>query len=682
MIRLPNVGVIFRKEILDSLRDKRTVYGMVVLPIVIYPLMLVLFSQVLLSQTQKLKEKKYAVGVVGGAHAPGLVERLKADGTWELTDLAGTAPEANDAQLLEGKLQIVIVVPPDFTDAIKEERSARVGLRFNNAKDESIFAQNRVEKVVEEYGNELLKQRLAGKPEGYARPVDVVATGVAPPEKAGGFHLGRLLAMLLVMMTAVSAFYPAIDMASGEKERGTMETLLVSPALRSEIVLGKYFAVAAIALVTAMLHLTSMGLTFSHFFKSMMGANPAGISFSINFSNALLVILPMLPLTLFFSALCLGLSAFARSYKESMVYLTPVMIIANITAFSALIPGIEFNYALALLPVQNCAMLTVQLLSGDWKWGHLLVTVASSAFYALVALRWTWSIFQREDVLLRGGAEFDWRQWLRTFGTARPGLGHALVAVIAMMALQIAFAANLVGLSTQRQFLVQQIFLIAAPAAALAVVGGLNFRSTFRLRVGHPVHLALAPLLAAAGLVLAFHLNHLLIKIPYFQESALEHSEQLGQRIDALKSFPAMLLFMAFLPALCEEFLFRGLVLSGLRRDLGKWIGILGCGALFGVVHQVPISVVTVGAFGILLAWMALHSGSLITTIAAHFTWNAGLLAASQGKLNALLPADDKPPGFILTAAAITTVLLAGWAFARTRGADEAETAGGDVSTS
>ncbi|MEK7468186.1 MAG: ABC transporter permease subunit/CPBP intramembrane protease [Planctomycetota bacterium] len=678
MMNLPNVLTIFRKEMIDLLRDRRTIFGMVVVPILIYPLLLIMFSQVLASQTERLMTRKYSLVVVGAPNAPGLVELLKTDDSWEIKEaVPGAGATSSDTPLLEGGAHIVLVVPPDFLETLQAEKSAKVELRFNKAKDESNFALHRAREAVEDYSSQVLKVRLQGKPDGFELPVVATETDVAPPERSSGFHLGRLLAMMLVLMSAVSAFYPAIDMASGEKERGTMETLLVSPALRSEIVFGKYLAVATIAMFTAVLHLTSMGVTFSYFFKSMLGAaKGSGLTFSIRPSSALLVLLPLIPLNMLFSALCLGLSAFARSYKEAMVYLTPVMIVANVTSFSALVPGIEFNYVLALIPIQNCAMLTVTLLSGDWKWGHVFATFASSSVYALVALRWTWSIFQREDVLLRGGAEFDWKRWLKTWGSARPGLGTALVAVIAMMALQLAVGPALQGMATEKLMLAHQILLIALPAAAIALLASLNFRSTFRLRAANPVHLALAPVIAFSGLVLVSCLNALLMKFPFFRTSGLEHGKALAETMRALGSFPVILVYMALLPALCEEFLFRGVVLSGLRRDLGRWAGVLACGALFGVAHQVPVAVISVGTFGVLLSWMALRSGSLLVTILTHTCWNALLISVEifKDRLPSWLAsadADLPATGLIIAAAILFPAAI--WAFARARGVDEEE---------
>ncbi len=690
MIRIPVIGTIFRKEVLDLLRDRRTVFGMVVVPILIYPLLLIMFSQVLASQTERLMSRKYTLIVIGAPNAPGLVEDLKTDESWDVVEAEPASdPAAADQKLLEGSAHVVVSVPANFLATLEAQESAQLEIRFNRAKDESNFALHRVRDAVDAYSAQILKLRLEGKPKGFATPIASTEKDVAPPERAAGFHLGRMLAMLLVLMTAVSAFYPAIDMASGEKERGTMETLLVSPALRSEIVLGKYCAVAAIAAATAILHLTSMGVTFSYFFKNTMAAaaQNSGLTFSISMSNALLVLLPLIPLTLLFSALCLGLSAFARSYKEAMVYLTPVMIVANVASFSALIPGIEFNYALALLPIQNCAMLTVQLLSGDWKWGHVVATFTSSSIYAFVALRWTWSIFQREDVLLRGGAEFDWKRWLKTWGTARPGLGIALVSVMAMMALQLAVGPSFRGMSPERVMLAHQALLIALPALAIAMLASLNLRSTFRLRAANPVHLALAPVIAVSGLVVVSCLNALLMKFPFFRNSGMEHGKVLVDTMKSLGNYGTVLACMAVLPAACEEFLFRGIVLSGLRRDLGRWVGIMACGALFGVAHQVPIAIVSVGIFGMLLAWMALRSGSLLVTIITHATWNACLISATLGKFPAwMFPVEnDFPAASVITVAAVL-LPAAVWLFARARGTDEEESApalsGGESSAS
>ncbi|MCE9584861.1 MAG: CPBP family intramembrane metalloprotease, partial [Planctomycetes bacterium] len=304
------------------------------------------------------------------------------------------------------------------------------------------------------------------------------------------------------------------------------------------------------------------------------------------------------------------------------------------------------------------------------------VTFASSSIYALVALRWTWSIFQREDVLLRGGADFDWRQWLRTWGTVRPGIGSALVAVIAMMALQLSIGPTLKDMATHRIMLTHQLLLIAMPAAVIAMLLSLNFRRTFRLRAANPVHLALAPVIAVSGLILVSCLNWWLLRFSFFRATGIEHGKILIDTMNSLGSFPSILAFMAVLPAVCEEFLFRGIVLSGFRRDLGRWVGIAGTGLVFGIAHQAPIAIVTVGLFGILLSWMALRSGALLVTIITHALWNGCLITAAMGKLPAwLFPPDDGLPKPSVIALAALALPVALWFFWRAAGTDEDEAA-------
>lgn len=171
----------------------------------------------------------------------------------------------------------------------------------------------------------------------------------------------------------------------------------------------------------------------------------------------------------------------------------------------------------------------------------------------------------------------------------------------------------------------------------------------------------------------------LLLKLPFFQSGLEEHSKAIQERLDALGGVWMKIAFIALLPALCEEFLFRGLVLSGLRRDLGIPTGIVICGALFGVAHQLPLSIVTIGLFGIALAWMAHRSGSIVVTIAAHFLWNSLVVLSSTEGFPAWLGTEGSAPHPAALGCAAVVLVAACVAFARIPSVDT-DPAGGDSS--
>ncbi len=187
---------------------------------------------------------------------------------------------------------------------------------------------------------------------------------MATARELGGSVWSRLFPFLLVMMSLTGAFYPAIDFCAGEKERGTMETLLISPASRAEIVMGKFLTVMLASVMTALLNLLSMGLTGLQL-ASQVGAlaadggrrAAAAVLAPPTLQAAFWMVLLLIPLAAFFSAVCLSLAVLARSMKEGQYYMTPLYLVCLPLVFLTLAPGIELDLFYSLVPITGVALL-------------------------------------------------------------------------------------------------------------------------------------------------------------------------------------------------------------------------------------------------------------------------------------------------------------------------------------
>ena len=227
------------------------------------------------------------------------------------------------------------------------------------------------------------------------------------------------------MMSLTGAFYPAIDLCAGEKERGTMETLLISPASRSEIVLGKFLTVMLASVTTAILNLLSMGLTGFQLASQVgalsaeAGRRSAAAASSViappTLQAAFWMILLLIPLAAFFSAVCVALAVLARSMKEGQYYMTPLYLICMPLIFLTLMPGIELDLFYSLVPITGVALLLRALILGNYDVAirFFLPVLVPTLVYAAVALRWAVDQFQREDVLFRESEQFSLSAWLR-----------------------------------------------------------------------------------------------------------------------------------------------------------------------------------------------------------------------------------------------------------------------------
>jgi sodium transport system permease protein len=196
-----------------------------------------------------------------------------------------------------------------------------------------------------------------------------------------------------------------MDLTAGEKERGTIETILCSPVSRTHLVFGKFLMVLTASIATAVLSIASMAVSFGASKKMLLamtyGATGAALQITITGKAIASIFLVVLPLAVFFSAALLALSLFAKSFKEAQSYISPLMIVAVLPAVASLLPGVELTPALALVPVLNTSLVSKEIIAGTYHWNLIALIFFSSSVYAAAALAIAVKLFQREDVLFR-----------------------------------------------------------------------------------------------------------------------------------------------------------------------------------------------------------------------------------------------------------------------------------------
>jgi sodium transport system permease protein len=647
-MRLPtfrNIGIVYRKEMLDLLRDKRTLFGMILLPLVLYPLLMIGLTQILAQQIGQIERQEFVIAVAGWQDLPELADALAhRDGgsRWSLQHAAQSELETLRRRLAAGELHAILEVSPNAGGDVEAGGRAALRVMYNGADEDSLAAWRRLQPALDRLSRNLVERRLraAALDPALLEPLRVEAEDQATASQRGAFHLGRLLCVMLVVMAATGAFYPAVDLASGEKERGTMQTLLVSPASRGEIVLGKYFAVLTVCLVTALLNLASMGMTFSRLFPGG-GVVPAGaLDFAPGPGALLALVAVLIPLAGLFCALCLGLSAYASSYKEAMLFLSPFLLVAVLGAMTPVIPGLQPTLGLQLLPVANAALVLYRVIQGAATGGEVALNIAVNTAYALLALRWAAWIFEREDVLLRGTVEIDWRFWRRAAGPLRPhpsaaeGVAYLLVAVAATTALGL----RLAGWPLPSILVATQTGAFLLPLLLMLRLGRIDPRAALGLRHPGGTNLAVAVVTAAGLFVLSLSLMSLFVSL--FPESLAEMKRQVQPIEEALggagpAEWAGLAALLVLLAPLCEELAFRGFLLGSLRPAVGTPLAVLLAGSLFGLLHPPMPRPLVLGGVGVCFALMAVRTGSLWTAVAAHAV-NNGLtvLLEAAGRSN------------------------------------------------
>jgi sodium transport system permease protein len=405
-MKLANILIVYRKELRDQLRDRRTLLSMIIIPTLAIPLLSAVVTAVGLKVGREMAATPPSVAIVGGEDSPRVRQALLAHDKFKIE------PAAIDwkQRISDKKLRALVELPNGFDAAIARGETATVKIYNYQGEVRSDRAVGELRRFLAGYGDQVIAARLAerGLPMATIKPLDVKAENVAPPEKVGGNLIGGIIPYLFLILAFTGAMYPAMDLTAGEKERGTMETLLCSPVARSEIVLGKFLMILTASLGTVACSFVSMTTTVvvggQYILQRVGNARAAGNItqfLTLDPAGLLGVVGVVLPMVVLFAAVLFTISLFAKSFKEAQSYVSPLLIVILMPAMMALMPGIDLNPRLALVPILNVSLASKELVSGVWHWDYLALIFGSTCLYAAAALFFAVKMFNREDVIFR-----------------------------------------------------------------------------------------------------------------------------------------------------------------------------------------------------------------------------------------------------------------------------------------
>lgn len=393
--------IIFRKELKDMLRDRRTLFFMIIMPFLVIFLIFNLSMRLGMDMEKRAQEKELQVAVFAAGPLPEFINLLQVSKKVKINTTVNKKEIEQTVQ--NGRLDFAISFAEDFSETVDREGTNEVQVYYKASTSENEMALERIRKVMEKYKQQLLERRLQKKnmTAAFVEPIKIVEKDVSSIREKMGQRLGGMLPYFLVIFCFLGAMYPAIDLAAGEKERGTMETLLVSPASRLQIVVGKFLVVTASGIFTALSSVLWLYLVFRQ--SRMIPPGVLGVILKlIEWKSLLLLFSMIIPLCAFFAAILLSVSVFAKSYKEAQSIITPLNIMIIIPVLIGIFPGIKLNAATALIPILNISLATKEIIAGTIS--PLLMAEVFLVLFALAALglifctRW----FNREAVIFRG----------------------------------------------------------------------------------------------------------------------------------------------------------------------------------------------------------------------------------------------------------------------------------------
>lgn len=623
-MRTPIIKTIAKKELREALRDRRTLFMMVFLPVLLYPALLVLVTQVSAVQMTELEETPSHVGVTGAPADHPLFEALEEEPLIEASVVDSTRLQNVD----------MVIDASGWPVEFDPQKQARVTLHFASVDDNSRQALDRVEEVLAAIDRDELIRRLAEAdlPPDFADPLRLEPRNLSSQGQQGGFVLAAVLPILVLITVLMGAYYPAIDLTAGEKERGTIQTLFTAPISALEIVAGKYVAVVGIAALSGGANLLSMAL--------VMGQNLVltpelreHVDLSISFPVFLVLAFNIVLIALLFSALLLAVAVLARSFKEAQTYVTPVFLLCLIPATIAQLPGVEYSPQTAVLPAVGAIVLMKQLLLHGVQIDALVLVATSSLVWTSLALVVAARLFGKESVIVgEQGALNVIPRRADIKPRARPGVSDVFAWYAVLFVLLFYVGATIQAKFAQPGLLITLWVVLLLPTYGIARWGKLNIKETFALRAPTVAQVAAATLLALSALVLVNWLNGLidthLLPMP---DAMAEEMMRFFPPPEGAVDWFILLFLVAFSPAVCEELVFRGFITSGLRGRMADWKVILIVGLLFGAFHLSVYRLFGTAILGMLMTFVALRSRSIVPAMVFHFLNNGLAMIVTYG---------------------------------------------------
>jgi sodium transport system permease protein len=384
---MKKVGLIFRKELLDAIRDTRTFLLAVITPLVLYPLLFIGMGYFIQIERTREKETIYKIGIINPSCDSSLFVTIRDSDKFNI--LTG-----KDAEQMFEKEGVKAVL--EMQD---NESSIKVIIHYDGANKSSQNAMKRVKKIVSEHKKSRVKNQILehGLSEQILEPISIEEKNIAGAKKMGGFVLGTLIPYLLIIVSFSGATHTAIDITAGEKERKTIETLLVTDTKRSEIVIGKTLTVFIVSLLATISGLLGLVGTFYSGF-SILGETS---SLFVPLGSCLLMLIVMLPLLWFFSSILVAIGSNARTMKEAEMYGSYLSFCVIILAVFSVIRLTSPADYLFFVPVLNTAIAQQQILIGEIVYSKLIITISISIIFASIAFLIAKNNFEKENILFR-----------------------------------------------------------------------------------------------------------------------------------------------------------------------------------------------------------------------------------------------------------------------------------------
>ncbi len=644
-MRTKMLKLLFKKEILDVFRDKKAIIMMIFVPIMLYPLIFFGCFAVMTMIQNNMESENYKAVIIASdngalensinlhnaeAEKKAAAENVKASSTSASKPRDEINVVKSDVKNYKKALQneqIDVYVTSGISSEGKIEYNIYYVSSITNSNYAAGIVKDIIDKMEEKKADESI-QEAGLSVDAVMNPIIVNDKDIASSEQSAGSMLGTILPFLLVFSLLIGTMYPAIDTTAGEKERGTLETLLTLPVSNREIIIAKFLTVALIGIISAILNVVSMGfMAFYMFhimkdeFVGMMGISFGGFNIAKFVPAIIFTILAILAFSLFISAVTMCITAFAKSYKEANNYITPLTLVVMFTGYIGFIPNVELTHKMALVPIANICLMIKNLLLFKVDYGIIAIVLISNVVYAFLAVMFLGKIYDSESVLFDEGRFslqlFQKRRNIKKGGTPTPGDAWFITFLVM-------FVYIFLGTLLQIKYGIGGVFGIQMIILVIPLIYVFytkkSLKETYSFKKTHALSFVAALFLGIGTILIGGIITQFVAMI--FPNEA----ENVGTELESvlMTDSPVItLLVTAVAPAICEEMMFRGFLLSSFRSKYKIVTSIILVSVIFGVYHMSIVRFFTTAVLGAALAAVVYFSDSIYPAMMMHFMNNS-----------------------------------------------------------
>lgn len=624
-MRIKIIKEIFKKEILDIVRDRKSIFMMIVVPILLYPIIMVLLMGIMNSSINKMTSETITLGLSSAPNAEFV----------EIVDSENAIREKEDTL---GNIEIKTNIKDYKSELEKGEIDAYIDnsikdndykVIINSASDESGIKSDAIFDVMNKYKRkmserEIEKHGLNSKQ--ILEPIKYEKVDITNSAKKAGMLLGQVIPFILIIGVLFGSIYPAIDVMAGEKERGTLETLFSLPISNMELVIGKYMAVSASAILTSLLNIISMSCTLGYFMKAESIYNPSmmHINYSVLGGAVLITVVSVILFAQVVSALAMCVCSFAKTFKEAQNYITPLMLIIMVPAYISMIPNISLSRITATIPVVNISLLIKSVISLRANMKMVSLVLIVNLIFVLISLVLLSKIFNSEDILFGEKRNFKLIQSRSSIKEgSMPGISDGFIVYV-LAFISLIYVSPILNMKLGIMGNTINQFIMALIPILVAVYIKADFKKLFSIKKIKIKDIIRAAVTWFVGSLIMSVFVMILLKL--FPDQ-MKVSEQLNEIIKSSGGLFTQIILFALVPAICEEILFRGFVLSAFRdkKTFGQKnekhivFAIVVSGILFGIMHLDFIRIIPTSILGMVMAYNVYKSKSIFTSVGIHF---------------------------------------------------------------